>query len=181
MFAASYGFLVQLSFLTTFVYAIGFVGNVPLLPKIIDSGTAGPLIEALPVNTALPGVFAVQHAVMARRSFKRRWTRFVPEPVERSSFVLAASLALALRLWQWRPIATPAIREVADPEGRLALYGVFRAGWAVVFISTFPIGIWFEERDLVAQFVERYRLCREQTGMLIRRLGKGGGCDQAKK
>lgn len=241
MLSALYGLLVYLFFLGTFVYAIGFVGNLPLLPKTIDSGSSGPWLEALLVNVALLAVFAVQHSVMARRSFKRWFTRLVPEPVERSSFVLAASLALALLLWQWRPINEPMVWQVTDPLGRLALHAVFWAGWAVLLTSTFLInhfelfglrqvwthlrgtampapdfrtplfyrhvrhpiylgfvlafwatpamsaghllfaaactgyilvGIWFEERDLIAQFGERYRLYREQAGMLLPKFGR---------
>jgi methanethiol S-methyltransferase len=177
--------------------------------------------------------------VMARRSFKRWWTRIVPQAVERSTFVLAATLALALLLWQWRPIATPVVWSVTDPVGRAVLQAVFWGGWAVLLISTFLlnhfelfglrqvwsrmtgraipapqfhtplfyrhvrhplyagfvlafwaapemsaghllfaaattgyilVGIWFEERDLIAQFGDRYRLYREQVGMLIPRL-----------
>ena len=100
---AVYGMAVYIFFLATFVYAIGFVGNLTLLPKTIDSGAHVALVEALPINLALLGLFAVQHSVMARRGFKRWWTKVIPESVERSTFVLAASASLALLLWQWRP------------------------------------------------------------------------------
>jgi protein-S-isoprenylcysteine O-methyltransferase Ste14 len=177
---------------------------------------------------------------MARRGFKRWWTRVIPEPVERSTYVLAATAALALLLWQWRPIAEPVLWSVSNPAARLALYGVFWSGWAVLLISTFLInhfelfglrqvwanlrgralpvadfrtplfyrhvrhpiylgfvlafwatpqmtaghllfaaactgyiliGIWFEERDLIAQFGQRYLLYRKQVGMLVPKLG----------
>ena len=139
MLTISFGILVYLFFLATFVYAIGFVGNLPLLPKTIDSGSTVPLAEALVVDLALLGLFAVQHSVMARRSFKRWWTRIVPEAVERSTFVLAATLALALLLWQWRPIATPMVWQVSDPGARMALFALCGIGWTVLLISTFLI------------------------------------------
>ena len=91
--AILYGGLVYLVFLGTFLYAIAFVGNLPV-PKTIDSGEAGPMGPALVIDTLLLAVFAIQHSLMARPAFKRWWTRFVPQPVERTTYVLFASLAL---------------------------------------------------------------------------------------
>ena len=236
---ALYGLIVYLIFLATFVYAIGFVGNLPLWPKTIDSGATAPLLQTLAVDLALLGLFAVQHSVMARRGFKRWWTRIVPQPVERSTYVLAASAALALLLWQWHPIAEPVVWSVSDPLGRMALQAVFWLGWGVLLLATFLInhfelfglrqvwahlrgqalpapvfhtpllyrhvrhpiylgfllafwatpqmsaghllfaaactgymliGIWFEERDLIAQFGPRYEVYCRQVGMLLPRL-----------
>jgi len=139
LFALLYGVVVYLFFLATFVYAIGFVGNLPLLPRTIDTGAGAPLLETLVVDLGLLGAFALQHSVMARRGFKRWWTSIVPEAVERSTFVLAATAVLALLLWQWRPIAEPVIWHVENPFGRAALHLLFWAGWAVLLISTFLI------------------------------------------
>ena len=134
----SYGVAVYFFFLATFLYAIGFVGNVAV-PKSIDTGAPSPLAEALIVNLLLLTVFAVQHSVMARRRFKRWWTRIVSPAVERSTYVLAATLALALLLWQWRPIAEPVIWSVESAAGAQLLGAVFWLGWAVLLVSTFLI------------------------------------------
>ena len=234
-FSLAYGVLAYLFFVATFSYAIGFVGNVAV-PKGIDTGPAAPLTEALIVDLVLLGIFAVQHSVMARRSFKRWWTRIIPPALERSTFVLAATAALALLLWQWRPIAEPVIWRVESAAGIELLKTIFWLGWGVAFLSTFLInhfelfglsqvharltgrelaapqfatpllyryvrhplylglllafwaapimtaghllfslattgytliGVWFEERDLLAQFGDRYRAYREQVAMLL--------------
>ena len=235
MIAFLYGLVAYACFLATFLYAIGFVGDV-LVPKGVDGGTAVPLAQALIVDLALLGVFAVQHSVMARRGFKKWWTRIVPEAVERSTYVLAATVALALILWQWRPIPQLVVWHVENPRGVQALWAVFWFGWGVLLLSTFLInhfelfglrqvfsrltgrripeaefktpfiykyvrhpiylgfvlafwaapvmtaghllfaagatgyilvGIWFEERDLIAHFGDTYRHYREQVGMLL--------------
>jgi len=133
-----YGVAAYVFFTCTFLYAIGFTGNL-FVPKTIDSGAQGPLVESLIVNLLLLSVFAVQHSVMARRGFKRWWMRIVPPAVERSTYVLAATLALALLLWQWRPIAQPVVWTVENPVGILTLWAVFWLGWALLLLSTFLI------------------------------------------
>jgi protein-S-isoprenylcysteine O-methyltransferase Ste14 len=233
--ALLYGVAVYVLFLATFCYAIAFAGNL-WVPKTIDSGAVVSVAEALGVNLLLLAVFALQHSIMARRSFKRWWTRIVSPAVERSTFVLAATAALALLLWQWRPIPEPVIWRVENPAAIQALWAVFWLGWAVLLLATFLInhfelfglrqvfsrligreipeaefrtpflyryvrhpiylgfllgfwaapvmtaghllfaigstgyilvGIWFEERDLIAQFGDRYRRYRDQVGMLL--------------
>jgi protein-S-isoprenylcysteine O-methyltransferase Ste14 len=132
-----YGLAAYLIFLGTFLYAVGFVAGV-FVPKTINSGATGPLVESLVVDTALLGLFAVQHSVMARAGFKRWWTRFVPAPIERSTFVLFASLALLLLYWQWRPM-TETIWSIDNPVAVIALKAVFWFGWAMLLLSTFLI------------------------------------------
>jgi protein-S-isoprenylcysteine O-methyltransferase Ste14 len=132
-----YGLASYVVFFVTILYAIGFVSGL-VVPKTIDTGTVVPLAEALVVNLLLMSVFAIQHSVMARKPFKRWWTRFVPASVERSTYVLFASLALVLLFWQWRPI--PAlVWQIADPQIAMAVTGLSLAGWVIVFTSTFLI------------------------------------------
>lgn len=244
LLAMTYALGAYLFSLGTIALAIGFVGNFPFMPRTIDSGVNAPLAQAIAIDIALFVLFAVQHSVMARHGFKRVWTRLVPPAVERATFVLAASAALALLLWQWRPIAQPALWTVQNPGARLALQAVSWTGWGVLLVSTYLIdhfelfglrqpwlamrggsapaqefrtplfyrhvrhpiylgfllafwatpdmsaghalfaaactayiliGIWFEERDLVAQFGQRYLVYRGQVGMLLPRLARRSG------
>ena len=232
-----YGLVAYGVSLAALLYLIGFSGNV-LVPKSVDSGAFAPLATALGVNVLLLGLFAAQHSVMARRAFKRWWTRIVPPVVERSTYVLAASIALALLFWLWLPIPVPIIWRVDNPAAALLLWAVFWLGWVLLLVSTFLInhfelfglhqvfarltghempaprlakplfysyvrhplylglllslwavpvmtaghllfsigatsyifvGIWFEERDLIAQFGDGYRRYRAEVGMLVPR------------
>jgi protein-S-isoprenylcysteine O-methyltransferase Ste14 len=235
MLSVTYALAAYVFFLGTFLYTVGFLGNFAV-PKTIDAGGPDtPAAAAVAIDIVLLGIFAVQHSVMARAGFKRWWTRIVPPAVERSTYVLFASAALALMLWQWRPL--PAIVwEVRDAAVVTALQVVFWLGWGVLLVSTFLInhfelfglrqvyafatdspipaptfrtplfyryvrhpiylgfalafwaapvmtvghllfaamstgyilvGIWFEERDLVRVFGDRYRHYRRQVGMLL--------------
>ncbi|OBF32995.1 hypothetical protein A5724_20420 [Mycobacterium sp. ACS1612] len=135
-FAMAYGVISYALFLVVFVYAIGFVGG--LTPRNVDNAIAAPTIPALAVDAALLALFAAQHSVMARPAFKRWWTRYVPRPVERSTYVLLASMVLALLLWQWRDIPA-VVWQVNFQPARLAIWALFWLGWAIVLASTFMI------------------------------------------
>jgi methanethiol S-methyltransferase len=236
--ALLYGIVAYVIFFVTFLYAIGFVEDL-VVPITIDGSAApapaAPLRQALIVNLILMSIFAVQHSVMARPQFKRWWTKFVPTSVERTTYVLLASLALALLIWQWQPM--PAIVwQIADRQLAAAVMGLSFLGWLIVLTSTFLInhfelfglhqvannlsgrampalrfrtplfyrfvrhpiylgfiiafwaaptmtqghllfaavttayifvGIWLEERDLVAVFGDDYRRYRQRVSMLV--------------
>jgi protein-S-isoprenylcysteine O-methyltransferase Ste14 len=132
-----YGVACYAIFFATFLYAIGFVGNI-LVPRAIDSPTTTDFTTALLVNIALLGVFALQHSVMARPAFKRWWTGVIPEAAERSTYTLLSSLALILLFWQWQPMGG-VIWNVDNEIGRTLLYAGFAFGWGLVLVSTFLI------------------------------------------
>lgn len=226
------------------LYLVGFTGNL-LVPRSIDVGPGGPWLHAVLVDLALLSAFGLQHSVMARRGFKDWWTRFVPPLVERSTYLFATCLALAMLFLFWLPIPAPVVWVIDSATGVALVWSVFAIGWALVLLSTFLIdhlelfglrqvyaplagaapapatfktpalyrhvrhplyvglllafwaapvmtagrllfalggstyilvGIFFEERDLLAQFGDRYRKYRNEVGMLIpRRSSRNGG------
>jgi len=229
-----YGTVAYVVFLGAFLYAIGFVTGL-WVPKTIDTGPATPTIQAVIINLLLMSLFAVQHSVMARKPFKQWWAQFVPATVERSTYVLLASLTLILLFWQWRPIPA-VVWQIANPSLATAMLCLSLAGWLLVLVSTFIInhfelfglhqvvnnlsgktlpeahfktpsiyryvrhpiylgfiiafwaaptmtaghllfaavttayifvGIFLEERDLVALFGDQYRQYRERVGMIV--------------
>jgi protein-S-isoprenylcysteine O-methyltransferase Ste14 len=132
-----YGVLSYAVFFATYLYAIGFVGNL-WVPKSMDSVRETPFLTALLVDLGLLGLFAVQHSVMARPAFKRWWTRIVPPAAERSTYVLLSSLALIAMFAWWQPLGG-VVWDVASPAAKSVLYGAFAFGWALVLVSTFLI------------------------------------------
>jgi protein-S-isoprenylcysteine O-methyltransferase Ste14 len=134
----SYGVASYLVFLVSFCYAVVFVGGI-VVPRTVDHGIDGASLGvALVINTLLLGLFAVQHSVMARPAFKRWWVRFVPPVIERSTYVLLASLVLLLLYWQWRTMPA-VIWQVDQPAAQVLLWTLFAAGWATVLAATFMI------------------------------------------
>jgi protein-S-isoprenylcysteine O-methyltransferase Ste14 len=135
--ALLYGLIAYVAFAATIIYSIGFVTGL-VVPKTIDSGLAGPPMQAVIINLLLMSLFAIQHSVMARPRFKKWWTRIVPPTVERSTFVLFSSLALAFLFWQWQPIPV-VVWQVTNPQVAASLLGLSLFGWVFVFVSTFLI------------------------------------------
>jgi protein-S-isoprenylcysteine O-methyltransferase Ste14 len=133
----AYGAVCYLIFLVTFLYAIAFVGGFAV-PSRLDGPLETSLPSALAIDCLLLTIFAVQHSVMARRWFKERWTQIVPWTIERSTFVLFASLALLLLFWQWRPIGIE-IWTVEHVVARAVLWTLFAIGWTTVLVVTFLI------------------------------------------
>jgi protein-S-isoprenylcysteine O-methyltransferase Ste14 len=132
--AVIYGVAAYALCLGALLYAIGFIGGF-VVPKTVDTGLVGSTSNALIIDMLLLSLFAVQHSVMARKPFKRWWTKIVPAAIERSTYVLLASLVLILVFWQWRPIPT-IVWEVTNPAMQVALFGLSALGWATVLLST---------------------------------------------
>jgi protein-S-isoprenylcysteine O-methyltransferase Ste14 len=133
----AYGVVCYAVFLATFLYAIAFIGNLGT-PTALDGPATGSAARALAIDTGLLGLFALQHSIMARKWFKQRWTRIVPKPLERSTYVLFSSVALILLFWQWQPIGG-VVWSVNDAAATVVLRTLFGFGWALVLIATFLI------------------------------------------
>ena len=133
----AYGVIAYSVFFVTYLYAAGFIGNL-IVPKSLDSAPTAPLGIALMVNLGLLSLFAVQHSVMARPWFKRALVRMIPQAAERSTYVLASSLALILLFWLWSPLGGT-VWDVQNPTGRAVLYGLFAFGFLLVLYTTFLI------------------------------------------
>lgn len=132
-----YGVVSYAVFFASFLYAVGFIGNFGV-PHTLDSAPTGAFLPSLLVNLGLLALFALQHSVMARPAFKRWFTRIVPTEAERSTYVLASSLALIAILAFWRPLGGE-VWTVTDPTLRGVLWGGFAFGWLLVLVSTFLI------------------------------------------
>jgi len=137
LIAFLYGLVAYTFFLTSFLYAVGFVSGL-VVPKTIDSGVPAPFVTALLVDLVLLSIFALQHSIMARQGFKRWWTRIVPQAVERSTYVLFASLSLALLCWQWEPMPA-VVWQIGNPQIATAVTVLSFVGWFIVLTSTFLI------------------------------------------
>lgn len=133
----AYGLICYAIFFGTFLYAIGFIGGF-FVPTTLDGPRTRPLLEAIAINAGLLALFAVQHSVMARPWFKERWTRIVPQVLERSTYVLLSSVALILLFRFWQPLGG-IVWSVSDPVGRGVFYALFAFGFGLVLVSTFLI------------------------------------------
>lgn len=133
----AYGTFCYLIFVGTFLYAIGFIGNFGV-PTTLDGAATAPLAISFAIDAALLALFAVQHSVMARKWFKAWWTRIVPKPIERSTYVLFSSVALILLFTFWQPLGG-VVWSVESPAGRLVLRGLFVFGWGLILYATFLI------------------------------------------
>lgn len=129
-----YGIFSYVAFLVVFLYLIGFVANV-IVPKSIDSGSSGSILLAVMINAGLISLFALQHSIMSRQGFKKWWTQIVPTPIERSTYVLVASVLLALIMWLWQPLPQTVWSVTSQPMNAL-LWVLYGFGWIFLFIST---------------------------------------------
>lgn len=150
-----YGVVSYAVFFITFLYAIGFIGNV-FVPKTIDGEPALPLWQALSIDAALLTLFALQHSVMARPAFKKWWTQFIPESAERSTYVLASSLALIALFIYWQPLGG-VIWSIENSAVQIFLYLLYTAGWLLVLVATFLINHFdlFGLRQVWLQLVDK--------------------------
>ncbi len=136
--AVLYGVVCYAIFFLTFLYLVGFLSNL-LVPRSIDVGPAAATLTALTINLALIALFCIPHTVMARPGFKEKWTKIVPESVERSTYVLISSLILILLYWQWRPMTGQVIWEAEAAWTQYLAWAVFFGGFGLVLLSTFVI------------------------------------------
>jgi len=132
-----YGVIAYMIFMGVNLYGIGFVGDIVVL-KSIDSGMEESLIKALIINTLLISLFAIQHSVMARNDFKKWWTKFIPQSIERSTYVIISAFLLMMAMWHWKPIFI-IVWDVGNPFGYFFLESLFWIGWVIVILSTFMI------------------------------------------
>src|SRR5438270_355050 len=160
IFTFLYGTGSYAAFVATFLYAIGFLGNIAV-PKSLDSPAAGPWQTALLIDLGLLSLFALQHSIMARPAFKRILTQVAPASIERSTYVLASSLAFLFLFWQWRPLGGT-VWDVQNELGKVLLYGGFAFGWLLVLVATCV----FNHFDLFGlRQVWRHLLGKPQTGL----------------
>ena len=137
--AVGYALVAYLLFFATFLWLIAFLAGLPMAPTTIDNGGSGqPVVTAVLIDVALIALFGLQHSVMARPSFKAMWTRVVPTSVERATYVLAASAALAALLWFWQPI-DGTVWDLRSTAAEPVLWTIFAIGWTVLFVSTWLI------------------------------------------
>ena len=132
-----YGILCYFVFLGTFSYLIGFTGNI-LVPKSIDGELSVPIVQALLINFGLILLFAVQHSLMAREAFKKRWTNIIPSAIERSTYVLVSSVALMILFYFWQPLGG-IVWQINNPFLVGVLWATFGLGYALVLASSFAI------------------------------------------
>jgi methanethiol S-methyltransferase len=132
-----FGVLCYVVFFGTFLYQIGFVANL-WVPKAIDGGAVIPPLQAAGIDVVLLSLFAIQHTIMARLAFKRWWTTIIPPAIERSVYVLVASLLLLLMNWQWKPLPE-SVWHVENSIGRPVLWAISAAGWGLVLYATMLI------------------------------------------